>query len=43
MFEMEVVQISTQNRGGFAQGLSEFVATFGLVAIILGGLRVKPE
>lgn len=43
MFEMEIVQLSTQNRGGFAQGLSEFVATFGLVATILGGLRTKPE
>lgn len=43
MFEMEVVQISTQTRGGFAQGVSEFVATFGLVATILGGLRTKPE
>lgn len=43
MFEMEIVQLSTQNRSGFAQGLSEFVATFGLVATILGGLRTKPE
>lgn len=43
MFELEVVQFSSQNRGGFAQGLSEVVATFGLVAIILGGLRTKPE
>ena len=43
MFEIEVVQISTQTRGGFAQGLSELVATFGLVATILGTLRTKPE
>lgn len=43
MFEMEIVQLSTQDRGGFALGLSEFVATFGLVATILGGLRTKPE
>ena len=43
MFELDVLQLSTQNRSGFAQGLSEFVATFGLVAIVLGGLRTKPE
>ena len=43
MFELDVVQFSTQSRSGFAQGLSEFVATFGLIATILGGLRAKPE
>lgn len=43
MFEMEIVQISSQTRGGLAQGLSELMATFGLVATILGTLRTKPE
>lgn len=43
MFELDVWQLATQNRSGFAQGLSEFVATFGLVAIVLGGLRTRPE
>ena len=43
MFEHEILQFSTQSRGGFAQALSEFIAAFGLVATILGGLRTKPE
>jgi glycerol uptake facilitator-like aquaporin len=42
MFAEPVLQISTKLRAGPAQGLSEFVATFGLVATILGTLRFRP-
>lgn len=43
MFAEPVFQISTTMRGGAAQGLSESVATFGLVATILGALRFDPK
>lgn len=43
MFELEPVQTSTRIRGGGAQMLSEMVATFGLVATILGTLRIRPK
>lgn len=39
MFAEPVLQISTTARDGPAQGFSEFVAAFGLVVTILGGLR----
>ena len=34
---------STHDRGGFAPIVSEFVATFGLVAVILGCARRRPD
>ena len=43
MFELPLVQISETARTGHAQWLSEWVATFGLVATILGTLRFRPE
>lgn len=43
MFEQNVVQISLNPRQGPAQWLSEGIATFGLVATILGTLRFRPE
>lgn len=43
MFELEVIQTSTTSRSGAAQALSEVVATFGLLATILGSLRVAPR
>ena len=43
MFAEPVLQVSTKLRAGPAQGLSEFVATFGLVATILGTLRFRPD
>jgi glycerol uptake facilitator-like aquaporin len=43
MFEDPVLQISTKLREGPAQAFSEAVATFGLVAAILGSLRFRPE
>ena len=43
MFEEILLQTSTNIRSGPAQWLSEGVATFGLVATILGTLRWRPE
>jgi glycerol uptake facilitator-like aquaporin len=43
MFAEPVVQVATKLRAGPAQGFSEAVATFGLVATILGSLRFRPE
>ncbi len=43
MFAEPVLQISAKLRDGPAQAFSEFVATFGLVATILGSLRFRPE
>ncbi|HEX2801437.1 MAG TPA: MIP/aquaporin family protein, partial [Phenylobacterium sp.] len=43
MFALPLLQISTKLRDGPAQALSELVATFGLVAAILGCLRFRPQ
>jgi glycerol uptake facilitator-like aquaporin len=43
MFAEPVLQVSAKLRAGPAQGWSEFVATFGLVATILGALRFRPD
>ncbi len=43
MFELPVVQVSETLRTGPGQWLSEVVATFGLVAAILGTLRFRPD
>jgi glycerol uptake facilitator-like aquaporin len=43
MFAEPVLQISMKARDGLAQGFAEAVATFGLVATILGSLRFKPD
>lgn len=43
MFEQAVIQISQNARAGTAQGLSEAIATFGLVLVILGCVRVRPN
>ena len=42
MFEMPVLQVSTHLRDGPAQWLAEFIATFGLLLTIAGGLRAAP-
>ena len=42
MFELPLVQVSETVRTGTAQYLSEWIATFGLVAAILGTLRFRP-
>jgi glycerol uptake facilitator-like aquaporin len=36
MFELPLVQLSGHSRMGYAQWLAEFVATFGLICIVLG-------
>jgi glycerol uptake facilitator-like aquaporin len=43
MFAEPILQISTKLRDGPAQGFSEFVATFGLLATIFGTVRFRPD
>ncbi|MEX0503077.1 aquaporin [Alphaproteobacteria bacterium LSUCC0719] len=43
MFEMPVLQLSQNMRTGGAQWLSEFIATLGLLTVIFGGLRWRPD
>jgi glycerol uptake facilitator-like aquaporin len=43
MFAEPILQVSSKLRAGPAQGLSEAVATFGLIAAILGSLRFRPQ
>lgn len=42
MFGLAPFQVSDTVRDGFGQWLGEFIATFGLIATILGCLRFKP-
>jgi glycerol uptake facilitator-like aquaporin len=43
MFAMPVIEFSTKARGGFALMLSEAVATFGLLIVVLRGARHRPD
>jgi glycerol uptake facilitator-like aquaporin len=43
MFELPLFQSATIMRAGTAQWLAEVLATFGLIAAILGGLRFRPD
>lgn len=43
MFAESILQASVKLRDGPAQGFAEFVATFGLIAAILGSLRFRPD
>jgi len=43
MFEMPLLQLSQNMRTGGAQWLSEFIATLGLLTVIFGGLRWRPD
>ena len=44
MFDMEILQSSTTlHRTGSAQWISEIIATFGLLFVIFGGLKSRPE
>ena len=43
MFSLPVHSISTHIRSGPAQVFSEFVATFGLLAVIFGCVRTRPS
>ncbi len=42
MFELPLLATSTHVRAGASQGISEVVATFGLVLTILSGVRHRP-
>jgi glycerol uptake facilitator-like aquaporin len=42
MFDLPLMQLSTKLRTGLGQWISEGTATFGLVFVILGGLRSQP-
>jgi glycerol uptake facilitator-like aquaporin len=42
-FAESIFQVSAKLRAGPSQGLAEFIATFGLVGVILGSLRFRPE
>ena len=42
MFEQSILQISGTARSGPAQWFSELVATFGLIATILGVSKARP-
>lgn len=43
MFELPLVDWSGHPRTGLGQWWAEIVATFGLVGVILGGLRFRPD
>lgn len=43
MFAVPILEVSTKLRAGPAQGLAEFIATFGLVGAILGALRFRAD
>lgn len=43
MFELPAVQLSLTERTGGAQWFAEWVATFGLMAAILAGVRFRPD
>jgi glycerol uptake facilitator-like aquaporin len=43
MFAEPILQVSAKLRDGPSQGLAEFVATFGLVGVILGSLRFRAD
>jgi glycerol uptake facilitator-like aquaporin len=43
MFDLSILQMSQKSRSGWAQGLSEWVATLGLISTILLTKRSRPE
>ena len=43
LFAETILQVSTKLRDGPAQVFAEFVATFGLIAAILGSIRFRPD
>jgi glycerol uptake facilitator-like aquaporin len=43
MFGLDLFQLGTKPRTGLGQWAGEFIATFGLIATILGCIRFKPE
>ncbi|HEX2448090.1 MAG TPA: MIP/aquaporin family protein [Methyloceanibacter sp.] len=43
MFGLDLIQLGSTARTGVGQWAGEFIATFGLIATILGCIRFKPE
>jgi glycerol uptake facilitator-like aquaporin len=43
MFGLDLIQIGSTARTGVGQWAGEFIATFGLIATILGCVRFKPD
>ena len=43
MFELDIFQISSKLRQGASQGFSEIIATFGLILVIFGGLKLRAD
>jgi glycerol uptake facilitator-like aquaporin len=43
MFGLDLFQLGAKARNGIGQWAGEFIATFGLIATILGCVRFKPE
>ena len=43
MFELDIFQISSKYRQGASQGFSEIIATFGLILVIFGGLKLRAD
>jgi len=43
MFDLPVLQLSTTARASSGQWIAEIVATFGLITVILGGIKQRPE
>jgi glycerol uptake facilitator-like aquaporin len=43
MFDLPILQLGSTPRTGASQWVSEGCATFGLLFVIFGGLRSKPE
>lgn len=43
MFDLQILQTSTTARTGGPQWISEVMATFGLLFVIVGGLRSRPD
>ena len=43
MFDLPILQVSEKARTGIGQWSAEVIATFGLLMVILAGLRVKAE
>lgn len=43
MFDLPIIQIAATDRTGAAQWFSEILATFGLLFVIFGGIKSKPD
>ena len=43
MFDLSLWQISSKTRASTGQSISEIVATFGLILVILGGVTYRPK